>query len=399
MDPVTIVSLVALCVTSSASLYKTIDSLKSRKQDVRHLKTEVGDLNIVLQALAKNIEETTENFEVLRLILEHCGQACKDFEEEVLDNVGKSDNRLEGVRAWAKLQLKGGDIDNFRKLIGSYKATLTIALADANLRTVKVTKQLLEKYSEMTQDTTSDLEDQIAELSQRLDVLQSEKSQTSPEDSSCQKNGGSVTTKQTLEQKASLEQCLIVCHQLLDHIEIARCSVPKSTMNATSSTTATYMTGGVDNLAPRLTADALQMCTHSINAAAQHLQDLQGSRRPPDGPDGSEIMQQLDRARQCLDIVGKAQQQRVNVFENIDTAEDSFQTIVSTIGDLIRANGLTIGARAVNIMGQMNDDSLQKITCDLRMDVAGKPSSEHVDTTFEKKHGFGHTIQPKKPYL
>jgi Fungal N-terminal domain of STAND proteins len=127
MDPfstaVSILTLVTFCVNSSTSLYRTIDGLKSRKQDVRYLKTEVENLNIVLQALEKNIEETTENFEVLRLILQQCDQACKDFEKEV----------LESLRAWAKLQYLGSDINNFRKLIGSYKATMTIALADSNL--------------------------------------------------------------------------------------------------------------------------------------------------------------------------------------------------------------------------------------------------------------------------
>lgn len=133
MDPVTIFSLVTLCISSSASLYKAVDAIKSRKQDVRHLKKEVGDLNIVLQALAKNLEETTENFEILRLILEQCGRACKDFEEKVLDKLGKTESPLKDVKAFARLQLLGGSVNSFRKLIGSYKATLTIALADANL--------------------------------------------------------------------------------------------------------------------------------------------------------------------------------------------------------------------------------------------------------------------------
>jgi Fungal N-terminal domain of STAND proteins len=137
MDPfstaVSILTLVTFCVNSSTSLYRTIDGLKSRKQDVRYLKTEVENLNIVLQALEKNIEETTENFEVLRLILQQCDQACKDFEKEVLESLRDSDGRLQEIKAWAKLQYLGSDINNFRKLIGSYKATMTIALADSNL--------------------------------------------------------------------------------------------------------------------------------------------------------------------------------------------------------------------------------------------------------------------------
>lgn len=133
MEPIAILSLVNLTITSSASLYKTIDNLKSRKQDIRSLKAEVSDLNIVLQALAKNIEETTENFEVLRLILKQCVQACADFEKEVQDSVRKLGRQFEDVGVWARLRFLKSEIDNFRELIGSYKATIIIALASSNL--------------------------------------------------------------------------------------------------------------------------------------------------------------------------------------------------------------------------------------------------------------------------
>lgn len=137
MDPfsitIGILSLATLCVQSSTSLYKTIESFKSHKQDVRYLEVEVGDLNIVLQALEKNIEESTENFEVLRIILQHCNQACKDFENSVLEAFRDSGGRLQEVKVWAKLQCRGSDINKFRKLISSYKSTMVIALADANL--------------------------------------------------------------------------------------------------------------------------------------------------------------------------------------------------------------------------------------------------------------------------
>lgn len=133
MDPLSILMLVGFGITSSTSLYKIIDGLNSRKQEIRYLKAEVGDLKIVLQALVKNIEETSENFEILRLILEQCDVACKNFEKEVLSKVGESKSRVGEVKVWTRLQFLGGDIGKFQRLIGSYKATVTIALADANL--------------------------------------------------------------------------------------------------------------------------------------------------------------------------------------------------------------------------------------------------------------------------
>lgn len=137
MDPlsitVSVLALVQFCIKSSASLHKAIDGFNNSKRDVQHLKAEVGNLNIVLQALEKHIQEATDNFEILRLILQQCGQTCADFDKAVLDALGDPGDRLQGMKAWIRLQYRGSDIDNFRKLIGSYKATITIALADLNL--------------------------------------------------------------------------------------------------------------------------------------------------------------------------------------------------------------------------------------------------------------------------
>ena len=137
MDPISItvsvLSLVHFCVKSSALLHEAIDGFNSSKRDVQQLKADIGDLNIVLQALAKNIQESTENFEMLRLILQQCTRACEDFHKAVLEALGKPENRFQGIKAWARLQYRGNDIDSFRKLIASYKATMTIALADSNL--------------------------------------------------------------------------------------------------------------------------------------------------------------------------------------------------------------------------------------------------------------------------
>jgi len=137
MDPLSItasvLTLVQVCIKSSAALYSAIDGFNSSKSDIRNLKAEVGDLNIVLQALERHVQQTTKNFEVLKLILQQCGEACEAFNKAVLAAFGESGNRLQGVKAWVRLQLRGNDIESFRKLIGSYKATMTIALADSNL--------------------------------------------------------------------------------------------------------------------------------------------------------------------------------------------------------------------------------------------------------------------------
>jgi len=137
MDPFSItastLTLATACVKSSALLYKAIEGFRSARTDVQNLRSDVGDLNIVLQALEKNIQESTENFEVLKLILQQCADACETFHKAVLVALGQPDDRLQGIKAWVRLQYHGSNIESFRKLIGSYKATMTIALADSNL--------------------------------------------------------------------------------------------------------------------------------------------------------------------------------------------------------------------------------------------------------------------------
>lgn len=137
-------------------------------------------------------------------------------------------------------------------------------------RTARVTKQLLEKYTEMTQDTTSDLEDQITELSQKLVAIRSQNAPSVPTDPYHQSRQQPVVTKQTLEQKASLEQCLVVCGRLLDHVEVARRTIPHDATSMTSTAKENHAPSDMNSLAPRLTTDALQMCIYNIAAVAQH---------------------------------------------------------------------------------------------------------------------------------
>lgn len=395
MDPVSmtvnVLTLVTFCVKSTATLHKAIDGFKSSKRDVQHLKNDIGDLNIVLQALERNVGESTENFEVLKLVLQQCTQECEDFHKAVLEALGEPDNRLQGVKAWVRLQYHGNDIESFRKLIGSYKATLTIVLADSNLRTSEATKKLVEEYTEMTKMTVSDLEEQIEEISARLELLRSDQQRPSCDIDSTQSRGESITAKQTLAQKASLEQCLSVCQQVLIHIDKIKPSIFENTRDDLGTENTRDFVEEVTMLAPRITVNALEICSQNLQATVTHLRDLRGGSRLKSKSDEARAIQQLESAQKCLDIVKDAQQHRVNIFENVDIAEDSRQFIVSTIGELIKATGLTVGARSVNVMGQMNDESLQKLADSFTSTTPNRLSSSEASVTFEKRYGYGKT--------
>jgi len=237
----------------------------------------------------------------------------------------------------------------------------------------------------MTKTTASNLEDQIDELSARLDLLR-----TKPQQSISDVNGA-ISAKQTRNQKASLEQCLSVCQQLLEHIETIKPSVTETMGNNAGEGETSPKE--VTMLGPRIAANALEICTQNLRAAEIHLRDLHEGHRSQSKSDEAQVIQKLTSAQQCLDIVKDAQQHRVNIFEQIDVGDDSHQIIVSTIGDLIKANGLTIGARTVNIMGQMSDESLQRVTDKIHASLPERSPSPHGNVTFEKRYGYGKTVQ------
>lgn len=136
MDPLSIFTCVTFCIQATASLYQTIDELNSHRRDVVYLKTGLGEFNVILQVLGKKINNSTNDFKVLSLVLLRCGQVCEEFETSVLDSVKRSKSSVEQSKAWTKLQFLGSDINNFRNLISSYKATVMIALTNHNLYSI-----------------------------------------------------------------------------------------------------------------------------------------------------------------------------------------------------------------------------------------------------------------------
>jgi uncharacterized protein YoxC len=137
MDPFSLtvgtLTLVQLCIKSSILLRNAIKSINATNQEVKHLWTEVEYLIEVLQALERNIKEEKDTFDSLKFVLEQCTQACNDLNEAITKAAGDTKQPTAGIRVWVRLKCHGTDIDAFKKLIDSYKATLTIAIADVNL--------------------------------------------------------------------------------------------------------------------------------------------------------------------------------------------------------------------------------------------------------------------------
>lgn len=136
-DPISLASgilaLTAFAIQSTKTLYDVIDSYRNKSRTVRELKEELEALDVVLQSLEGIQTDDQVQLSVLKLPLLRCGQACRNFAEIIEKSTARSSEDRASFRDWFKLTYRGKDIASFRNIIGAYKSTIAIALADVNM--------------------------------------------------------------------------------------------------------------------------------------------------------------------------------------------------------------------------------------------------------------------------
>lgn len=130
-----LLTLASFAFQSSIKLYDAVKTFRSHQKRVRDLMDELEALIGVLGPLNETVAaaSTDVDLSALDLPLLRCGSACKEFEQELMKCLARTGNSRTSFRDWARLRYMGDDIDGFRRLMASYKLTITIALADANL--------------------------------------------------------------------------------------------------------------------------------------------------------------------------------------------------------------------------------------------------------------------------
>jgi hypothetical protein len=183
---------------------------------------------------------------------------------------------------------------------------------------------------------------------------------------------------------------LTICLKLVDHIESIRPGICSDVKNTTSSGVVREANMSV----PRMMDDTLDVCTQSLNRTAQHIQDIAKEDQAKVEMDEAEIIRQLGGTRKCLEYMRKSEKERVNIFEKIDAAEDSRTIMVSTIGDLIRGTDVKFGARAGSVMGQLSDESLQRIVENFSPPDPSRSDKVNAgrDSSFVHRYGSGQKI-------
>jgi hypothetical protein len=129
-----VLTLATFAFQNSVSLYETVKSFSPHPKRVRDLLGELEALSNVLAPLVDLIKSnSTTDLSILNLPLSRCGNVCKEFQQELLRCVFRSNSTQTSFRDWAMMTYMGDDIDDFRHMLAGYKATISIAVADVTL--------------------------------------------------------------------------------------------------------------------------------------------------------------------------------------------------------------------------------------------------------------------------
>ncbi|KAF1809595.1 hypothetical protein P152DRAFT_403061 [Eremomyces bilateralis CBS 781.70] len=401
-----LITFVVFALKTSTSLYEAVDSFKTSQRAIRELRSELSGLQAVLLSLQEAASNSTVKLDVLQVPLQRCGKACQEFEEVIAKCTAHSGGSRESFRDWAKIRYMGNTIEGFRRTLEVYKSTITIALGDANIRTSVVTVEVLQEYRQLIDDTVSDLRDHLQEINNKLESLTSQGPSLSIEDSN--------EVQRIQEEKESTQQCLLICADVAAHVDNTRPKVLENLSTPDDGYQSLMNTSRAQVSARAATAKTLQDCGRMLHSTTskleKYLREIENRLDTMDSTairpsqhqisEEASIREERDSIQKCIEIVGNASDQadqtRTNEFEDITMADDGHQVIVSTLGDLISARRITVGNRSIQWLGQMSDESLQKLSGDHRHFVPEKfeRAQSGIVAEFGDRHGPGRKLEP-----
>jgi chromosome segregation ATPase len=257
---------------------------------------------------------------------------------------------------------------------------------------------VLNEYKQLITNTASDLEDHLENINDKLRNIALQGAGISDTDA--------AERQQLQEERDSTQKCLEICAHVLTQIDQVH---PNASINISATYQAPITTLSSLTSAKLVTSSTMNACrenlTNTITELRRRLQDINNrlqkfSLQPlnisnEQAAEQERLKEEREYVKQSLDMCTEASkqanQERTNVFEDISMADNGYQLIVSTVGELISARRITIGSGSLQLMGQVSDDSLQQISRDLGPTGTEKVMEPQtgISPAFENRYGTG----------
>ncbi|KAL3447277.1 hypothetical protein BJX65DRAFT_100558 [Aspergillus insuetus] len=366
-----ITTFVALALDATTRLYKTVKSFQSREKLIRELREELQDLSEVLRTLQELTGYTDIDLTALEHPLERCTGACTEFNDLVISCTKHSSAERYSKRDWLKIQYMGEDISGFKNMLGGYKSTITIALAYVNLRTTKITKNVIDEYKDLIQNTQCDLETHLEDIRIKVETLSfSTLANTTIDPAELQRME---------DERQSTQKSLEFCQQFLTLLDQSRPSLLGNLESASKEPSEQLSPKERPMQSSLINAEGLNSARKEIMSwEIQLLQNLYKLDKNipltrldiPMLRDGYSSEQQTlqDEAQGteallefCKHAGKEVNQPGMNYYEDITAGDNSHLAVVTTFKDLISAKRIKSGSGSKLILGQMSDHTIQSV--------------------------------------
>ncbi|KJZ69792.1 hypothetical protein HIM_10810 [Hirsutella minnesotensis 3608] len=369
MDPLSvgtgILAIVTATVTAANALHKTVQGIKAHRRRFRQLSDGLIALEVVLKGLQIYAGKNECMFESLRLPISQCYRDCLELRRVIERCTKHSEGSKTSIRDWTRSQQLEGDVIHLTDALEGYKGTISIALADATLRSATVTLQTLNEYKAEIRKTREDLEDHLYQVKAKLDHL------------SPGATGLEITTWSDVDrfqaEKATTEKCIEICEEVLAHITQMRFRPMLEKGNGAKDARPTE-----SSHARSLTQSALRVCKTELHETVGLLQThrdetngrieaepedrLSRKSRQEMCEDYEKLRREVASTEQCLIVCSgaaeRAATQRVHTAEDFKAGDDGKQLFISTVGDLFDVKRIHCGDRAMQFVGSISNESL-----------------------------------------
>ncbi|KAL2845936.1 hypothetical protein BJY01DRAFT_213790 [Aspergillus pseudoustus] len=366
-----ITTFVTLAFQATVVLYQTVKSIGSRERIIRELREELHDLTEVLQTLNELAGYTDIDLTALEGPLERCAGACKDFNVLVVECTQHSSEERYSKRDWLKIQYMGEDISGFKNMLAGYKSTITIALAYVNLRTTKITKDVIEEYKDLIQNTQCDLETHLEDIHLKMETLSLSTSTIARIDP--------AELRRMEDEKQSTQKSLDICQQFLLLVDQSWSNLLGDLENASREPSRRISSSERPMQSTLINAEGLNSARKEIMSwKLQLLQNLYqfDKQLPMTRPDSPPLSEGLSFEKQnfqeevqgteallefCKHASAELNQPRMNYYEDVTAGDNSHLAVVTTLKDLISAKRIKSGNGSKLVLGQMSDDTLKSV--------------------------------------
>ncbi|KAF5541681.1 beta-lactamase [Fusarium phyllophilum] len=336
-----VLALVTFAFQSSTVLYKTVRSYKTQDANARALKNELNDLTGVLHSLLETVTNYPEiSFDSLELPLLRCGKTCEEYGKLIARCTKHSNGTRPSFRDWIGQQYLKGDITDFRDMLAG---TITA-----------VTRNVIDEYKDMIDDTIADLQKHMQRLDERARSLAIPQAESVESDS--------TDWLALFEEKESTRKGLQICTELSLHIEALESTSSENPQFSKQPSADKYIKSSLSSAKTSISTLESRLRSHGSEIDRRmDAMKLKTDLSEDDINELAQLRETKESIHQCMNVVAHAGEdlakERANIFEDITMADNAYGITVSTVKDLVFARRVNVQGQARYVGGQIDEAS------------------------------------------